>query len=164
MSLKTRIKENRKDIAIYAAFMLALTLWLVLLIVGAAEGYFEEAFDQIAPFFLILWFISLVIGPYATLAEGGHKGWFTRNWKLLSYFAGLMLITLLGWETISFVYIGAGMLWLFVASVLYGRKPDGQTSRLSRHNETSDTGSYEFAHPYTSYRGYDVGLPNDSHY
>lgn len=161
-----RLKQNWKGLAAYAAVMLALTVVVVLLGLARRAGIYQGTLDIVGPTIMLLWIAVLVFGPFAVLAEDGPKGWFRRYWKPLAYIGGLFPIAVLAPEAVSLIYVGAGGVWLAVQFVIYG-KPG--TSGLTDDDWNTGDREYDYspmssAHPHTSYRGYDVGLPNDSHY
>ncbi|WP_171182270.1 hypothetical protein [Ruegeria sp. HKCCD8929] len=118
----TRLKQNWKGLAAYAAVMLVLTALVLVLGLANRAGFNPGTLDSVGPAIMLLWLAVLVFGPFAVLADDGPTGWFKRYWKLLAYVGGLFPISVLAPDAVSLIYVGIGGVWLAVYFVKHGKQ------------------------------------------
>ncbi|WP_171181784.1 hypothetical protein [Ruegeria sp. HKCCD8929] len=116
----TRLKQNWKGLAAYAAVMLVLTGFLLLLVDALAGANGHPAVRQALAITVCVWFAVLVLGLCAVTAEGGIPGWSRRNWGVPVY---LVVIFALAWAGVMLPaagLAGAGGLYLIVKGFKLG--------------------------------------------
>ncbi|WP_171182157.1 hypothetical protein [Ruegeria sp. HKCCD8929] len=117
----TRLKQNWRGLAAYAAVMLVLTGLAVFGLLESDALFSSAVADAAGGILVLIWGAVLVLGPFAVLAEGGPKGWFKRYWKLLAYHGGFFPVAVLAPEAVSLIYVGIGGVWLAVYFIKYGK-------------------------------------------